>query len=99
MVTKAGAEFTGLAIGKTAGGHKRLFAADGAHGVVRAYNSQFQPIDTFTDHHARHLGLVPYNVAHIGKRLFVSFALRRASTPTSPASWTSSSSTVTCSAG
>lgn len=73
VVTKAGAEFTGLAIGKTPGGHKRLFAADGAHGVVRAYNGHFKPIGKFTDPHARHLGLVPYNVAHIGKRLFVSF--------------------------
>lgn len=72
VVTEAGAEFTGLAIG-TAGGQKRLFAADGGHGVVRVYDSQFQPIGTFTDHHARHLGLVPYNVAHIGRRLFVSF--------------------------
>jgi uncharacterized protein (TIGR03118 family) len=73
VVTKAGAEFTGLAIGKTVGGHKRLFVADGGNGVVRVYNSHFQPIGTFTDHRARHLGLVPYNVAHIGKRLFVSF--------------------------
>jgi uncharacterized protein (TIGR03118 family) len=73
VVTKAGAEFTGLAIGKTDGGHKRLFAADGAHGVVRAYNRQFHPIITFTDHRARRLGLTPYNVARIGKRLYVSF--------------------------
>jgi uncharacterized protein (TIGR03118 family) len=73
VVTQAGAEFTGLAIGATASGQMRLFAADGGHGVVRVYDSQFQPVGTFTDHHARHLGLVPYNVAHIGKRLFVSF--------------------------
>jgi uncharacterized protein (TIGR03118 family) len=74
VVTKAGAVFTGLAIGKTPGGHKRLFAADGAKGVVRAYNKNFKPIGKFTDRRARHAGLVPYNVAHIGKRLFVSFA-------------------------
>jgi uncharacterized protein (TIGR03118 family) len=63
-----------LAIVKTAAGHKRLFAADGGHGVVRVYNKNFKPIGKFTDHRARRAGLVPYNVAHIGKRLFVSFA-------------------------
>ena len=73
VVTKAGGEFTGLAIGKTAGGHKRLFVADGGHGVVRVYNKNFRPIGKFTDRRARRAGLVPYNVARIGKRLFVSF--------------------------
>jgi uncharacterized protein (TIGR03118 family) len=73
VVTKAGGEFTGLAIGKTAGGHKRLFVADGGHGVVRVYNKNFTPIGKFTDRKARRAGLVPYNVARIGKRLFVSF--------------------------
>jgi uncharacterized protein (TIGR03118 family) len=71
---RSSAEFTGLAIGKTAGGHKRLFAADSSHGVVRAYNTHFKQVAKFTDHEARHAGLVPYNVAHIGKRLLVSFA-------------------------
>jgi uncharacterized protein (TIGR03118 family) len=74
VASKKGAEFTGLAIGKTAGGHKRLFAADSSHGVVRAYNTHFKQVGKFTDRAARHQGLVPYNVAHIGKRLFVSFA-------------------------
>jgi uncharacterized protein (TIGR03118 family) len=74
VATKKGAEFTGLAIGKTAGGHKRLFAADAGHGVVRAYNTHFKQVNKFTDRRARRAGLVPYNVAHIGKRLFVSFA-------------------------
>lgn len=72
MVTSPGAEFTGLAIAKTASGSK-LFAADAANGLIRVYDSAFAPIGTFTDKRAPKK-LVPYNVTTIGRRLFVSFA-------------------------
>jgi uncharacterized protein (TIGR03118 family) len=72
MVTKKGAVFTGLAIAKTKKG-PRLFAADAANGVVRVYNRRFAPVGKFTDKRMPKK-LVPYNVATIGKRLFVSYA-------------------------
>lgn len=71
-VTQAGASFTGLAIAETAKG-PRLYAADAAHGVVRVYNGNFKQVNTFTDHRVPK-NMVPYNVAHIGKRIFVSYA-------------------------
>lgn len=74
VVTKKGAVFTGLAIASTKKG-RRLYAADAGHGVVRAYNGNFKPVGTFTDKRAPKK-LVPYNVATIGKRLFVSYAAR-----------------------
>jgi len=72
MVTQPGAVFTGLAIARTAKG-PRLYAADGAHGVVRVYNSAFKQVNTFRDKHAPK-NLVPYNVTTIGHRVFVSYA-------------------------
>jgi uncharacterized protein (TIGR03118 family) len=72
MVTKAGAVFTGLAIAETPAG-PRLYAADAGTGVVRVYNGAFKQVNTFRDHHAPK-NMVPYNVAHIGKRILVSYA-------------------------
>jgi uncharacterized protein (TIGR03118 family) len=72
MVTKAGAVFTGLAIAETPAG-PRLYAADAGTGVVRVYNGAFKQVNTFRDRHAPK-NMVPYNVAHIGKRILVSYA-------------------------
>jgi uncharacterized protein (TIGR03118 family) len=72
MVTKAGAEFTGLAIANTARG-SMLYAADAASRKVRVYDSTFKPAGTIIDRHMVK-GLKPYNVAVIGKKLLVSYA-------------------------
>jgi uncharacterized protein (TIGR03118 family) len=72
MVTQAGAAFTGLAIAETPAG-PRLYAADAGKGVVRVYNGLWKQVNTFTDRRVPKK-LVPYNVATIGKRVFVSYA-------------------------
>jgi uncharacterized protein (TIGR03118 family) len=72
MVTQAGAAFTGLAIAETPTG-PRLYAADAAKGVVRVYNGAWKQVNTFTDRRVPK-NLVPYNVATIGNRVFVSYA-------------------------
>jgi uncharacterized protein (TIGR03118 family) len=72
MVTRAGAAFTGLAIAETPKG-PRLYAADAGKGVVRVYNGAWKQVNTFKDKNAPK-NTVPYNVATIGKRIFVSYA-------------------------
>jgi uncharacterized protein (TIGR03118 family) len=79
MVTKPGAVFTGLAIAETPRG-PRLYAADAAKGVVRVYNGKFKQVNTFRDPRAPK-NLVPYNVATIGKRIFVSYAPAQGKSP------------------
>jgi uncharacterized protein (TIGR03118 family) len=71
-VTQAGAVFTGLAIAETPKG-PRLYAADAQGGVVRVYNGAWKQVNTFTDHKVPK-NLVPYNVATIGQRIFVSYS-------------------------
>jgi uncharacterized protein (TIGR03118 family) len=71
MVTETGAVFTGLATAQTQKG-PLLYAADAAGGVVRVYDGAFAPVRTFTDKRVP-AGLTPYNVAVIGRRVYVSF--------------------------
>jgi uncharacterized protein (TIGR03118 family) len=72
VVTRPGAVFTGLAIAETPRG-PRLYAADAAKGVVRVYNGAFKQVNTFRDRSAPK-NMAPYNVAKIGKRIFVSYS-------------------------
>jgi uncharacterized protein (TIGR03118 family) len=72
MVTQTGSAFTGLAIAETPKG-PRLYAADAVKGVVRVYNGAWKQVNTFTDKQVPK-NMVPYNVATIGQRVFVSYA-------------------------
>jgi len=72
-----GEVYKGLAIGQSHG-DTFLFASDFRDGRVEVYNSQFQPVKSFTDptipqHYA------PFNVQVLDHHLFVTFAVRNAS--------------------
>ncbi len=71
-VTTPGALYTGLAI-DTAG--TRLYAADGAGGAVRVFDSAFAPVNGagFTDP-TLPSGFVPFNVQDIGGKVYVTYA-------------------------
>jgi uncharacterized protein (TIGR03118 family) len=71
--TESGAAFTGVALAQTRFG-ARLYVADGAGGVVRVYDGAFQPVRTIRDSTVP-APLVPYNVAVLHHRLYVSYAL------------------------
>jgi uncharacterized protein (TIGR03118 family) len=68
----SGAAFTGLALAHTDKG-PRLYAADAATTNVLVYNGKWQLDSILTDRHLP-AGLTTYNVAVIGKNVYVSYA-------------------------
>jgi len=71
-----GAVYKGLAIANTPNGPE-LFAANFRHGTVDVFNSNFQPIGSFTDPNVPK-GYAPFNVQVLNGKLFVTFALQNA---------------------
>jgi uncharacterized protein (TIGR03118 family) len=75
-VPSSGAIYTGLAIGTTDSG-PMLYAADGSHNRIDAFDGSFQPVDlgpnAFVDPQLPD-GLVPFNVKNLGGTLFVTYA-------------------------
>lgn len=82
MWTQHGAVFTGVALARTRAG-ARLYAADAAGGAVRVYNGRFRPVRTIRDRTVP-APLAPYNVAVLGGRLYVSYALPEGVTTAGP---------------
>jgi uncharacterized protein (TIGR03118 family) len=68
----SGAVFTGLALAHTGDG-PRLYAADAATTNVLVYNGKWQLDSILKDRHLP-VGLTTYNVAVIGKNVYVSYA-------------------------
>ncbi|WP_380877211.1 hypothetical protein ACFB49_11870 [Sphingomonas sp. DBB INV C78] len=69
--------YTGLALGSI-GGSGHLYAANGATGQIDVFDSNFVPTTlagNFVDPGDNPEGLVPFNVANIGDRLFVTYAI------------------------
>jgi uncharacterized protein (TIGR03118 family) len=71
----SGAAFTGLALANTYAG-PRLYAADSATTNVLVYNGKWQLDSILKDRHLP-AGLTTYNVAVIGKNVYVSYAPAR----------------------
>jgi uncharacterized protein (TIGR03118 family) len=69
----SGTAFTGLALAHTSNG-ARLYAADAASTNVLVYNGKWQ-LDTILRDRALPAGLSTYNVAVIGSRVYVSYAV------------------------
>jgi uncharacterized protein (TIGR03118 family) len=69
-----GAVYKGLAIGQTDEG-SFLFAANFRNGTVDVFNSDFQPVKSFTDPKLPD-GFAPFNVQVLDNHLFVTFALQ-----------------------
>jgi uncharacterized protein (TIGR03118 family) len=67
-----GAAFSGLALAHTKDG-ARLYAADGESTNVLVYNGKWQLVDILNDP-TLPKGLTTYNVAAIGKQIYVSYA-------------------------
>jgi uncharacterized protein (TIGR03118 family) len=72
-----GEVYKGLAIGQSHG-DTFLFASDFRDGRVEVYNSQFQPVKSFTDPTIPQR-YAPFNVQVLDHHLFVTFAVRNAS--------------------
>jgi uncharacterized protein (TIGR03118 family) len=70
--TVSGAVFTGLALAHTGNG-PRLYAADAATTNVLVFNGKWQLDSILKDRHLP-AGLTTYNVAVIGKKVYVSYA-------------------------
>ena len=68
------AEFTGLAMA-TSAGSDFLYAADFHDDDVDVFDSNFNPVGSFTDA-TLPAGYPPYNIANIGGDLYVTFALQ-----------------------
>jgi uncharacterized protein (TIGR03118 family) len=73
--SKVGAVYKGLAMATDTHGNTFLYAANFASGMVERYDRNFHLVGSFTD---PHLGEAfhPFNVAFIGGKLFVTFAVR-----------------------
>ncbi len=71
-----GAVYTGLAVADNSGS-TFLYAANFHSGSIEVYDQNFAPAGSFTDT-SLPSGYAPYNVANIGGRLYVSFALQDA---------------------
>ena len=72
---KENAIYTGIALGST-GGQNFLYAANDAAGTIDVFDKNFAPTTltgSFTDPNLP-AGLVPFNVANIGGKLFVTYA-------------------------
>ena len=72
---REGAIYTGLAMGSS-GGQNFLYAANDAAGTIDVFDANFAPTTltgSFTDPNLP-AGLVPFNVANIGGKLFVMYA-------------------------
>lgn len=72
---KLGAIYTGLAMGSS-GGQNFLYAANDAAGTIDVFDKNFAPtslLGSFTDP-SLPAGLVPFNVANIGGKLYVTYA-------------------------
>ena len=72
-----GEVYKGLAIAQVHG-DSFLFASDFRDGRVEVYNSQFQPVKSFTDPNVP-TDYAPFNVQVLGHHLFVTFAVRNSS--------------------
>lgn len=68
----AGAVYTGLTHARTPAG-QRLYAANFAAGRVEVFDEAFRMVTSFTDP-ALPAGFSPFNVRHIGGRIWVAFA-------------------------
>ena len=71
--TAAGASFTGLAIANAPTGGAQIYAADQNSANVDVFNSQWQPVGTFTDP-SLPAGFTAFNVQNLGGSLFVTYA-------------------------
>jgi uncharacterized protein (TIGR03118 family) len=75
--TTPGAVYTGLAIGSNAAG-PLLYAANGAQNRIDVFNGSFAPVNlganAFVNTDPRLAGLVPFNVARINDRVYVTYA-------------------------
>ena len=75
--TTPGAVYTGLAIGSNASG-PLLYAANGAQNRIDVFNGSFAPVNlganAFVNPDPRLVGLVPFNVAKINDRIYVTYA-------------------------
>jgi uncharacterized protein (TIGR03118 family) len=77
-----GAVYKGLAIAKDSGGDFFLYATNFRAGTVEVYDTSFKPVtnlppSAFTDPHLKS-GYAPFNVALIGGKLFVTYAMQDA---------------------
>ena len=73
--TVAGAEFTGLAVGKS-GGLNLLYAADFHNGQIDVFDTNFQPVvltGSFVDPFMP-AGFAPFNIQNFGGSLYVTYA-------------------------
>jgi uncharacterized protein (TIGR03118 family) len=68
----SGAVYTGMAFGRFLG-KEYLYAADFHNGKIKAYDSNFKLVGSFTDPHID-AGYAPFNIRNIAGFLFVSFA-------------------------
>ena len=73
VVTMPGAAYTGLAVSDTARG-PRLFAADSASKLVQVFDGNWDLVGVLRDRHLP-ANLTPYNVAVLGGKVYVSYAL------------------------
>lgn len=71
-VSEPGAVFKGLTLGLNEDTHL-LFATDFAHGVVNAYDTNFNKVMSFTDPHLP-ANYAPFNVQNLHGLLYVTFA-------------------------
>lgn len=75
--TTPGAVYTGLAIGSNASG-PLLYAANGAQNRIDVFNGSFAAVNlganAFVNLDPRLVGLVPFNVAKINDRIYVTYA-------------------------
>jgi uncharacterized protein (TIGR03118 family) len=73
VVTMPGAAYTGLAVSDTAAG-PRLYAADSASKLVQVYAGNWDLVGVLSDPRLPE-HLTPYNVAVLGGKVYVSYAL------------------------
>ncbi len=76
-----GAVYKGLAIATDGSGNTLLYATNFRAGTVEVYDTSFKPVtsspDAFTDPHLKS-GYAPFNIALIGDKLFVTYAVQDA---------------------
>jgi uncharacterized protein (TIGR03118 family) len=77
-ITTNAAAYKGLAIATTSGG-AFLYATNFQRGVVDIYDQNFHFVKSLSDPHVT-AGFAPFNVAVIGSKLFVSFAVKNPAT-------------------